>query len=83
LKSEIPNLFLALGTIINQKPFLSIIIDEELVKSKGFHAGNLVKEADKNINGGGGGQAFYATAGGSDLNGLLAALQYVNEKITD
>jgi alanyl-tRNA synthetase len=83
LKSEIPNLFLALGTIINQKPFLSIIIDEELVKSKGFHAGNLVKEAAKNINGGGGGQAFYATAGGSDLNGLLAALQYVNEKITD
>jgi alanyl-tRNA synthetase len=83
LKSEIPNLFLALGTIINQKPFLSIIIDEEFVKSKGFHAGNLVKEAAKNINGGGGGQAFYATAGGSDLNGLLAALQYVNEKITD
>ncbi len=82
LKSEIPNLFLALGTVINQKPFLSIIIDEELVKANGFHAGNLVKEAAKNIKGGGGGQPFYATAGGSDLSGLSFALQYIKEKIT-
>jgi alanyl-tRNA synthetase len=82
LKAEIPNLFLALGTIINEKPFLSIIIDEELVKSKGFHAGNLVKEAAKNIKGGGGGQAFYATAGGSDSDGLLPALHKVHEKLT-
>ncbi len=82
LKSEIPNLFLALGTVINHKPFLSIIIDEDLVKANGFHAGNLVKEAAKNIKGGGGGQPFYATAGGSDLEGLSIALQSINEKIT-
>ncbi|MFY8021473.1 MAG: alanine--tRNA ligase [Bacteroidia bacterium] len=81
LKAEVPNLVLVLATQINQKPFLSIMIDEELVKSNGFHAGNLVKEAAKQIKGGGGGQAFYATAGGSDSNGLDSALNSVNEKL--
>lgn len=80
LKSEIPNLFLVLGTIINQKPFLSVMIDEELVKTKGFHAGNLVKEAAKHIKGGGGGQPFYATAGGSDVSGLESSLSSITAK---
>ncbi len=74
LKNEIPNLVCVLGTVIDNKPLLSIIIDEELVKSKGFHAGNMIKELAKEIRGGGGGQAFYATAGGSDASGLDAAL---------
>jgi len=74
LKNEIPNLVCVLGAVIDGKPLLSIIIDEALVKSKGLHAGNMIKELAKEIKGGGGGQPFYATAGGSDVNGLDAAL---------
>lgn len=75
LKNEIPNLFCVFGTVLGEKPFLSVIIDEALVKEKGWNAGNSVKELAKEIKGGGGGQAFYATAGGTDIGGLDAALQ--------
>ena len=54
----------------NNKPFISIMIDEQLVDSKGWNAGKIVRELAKEIKGGGGGQAFFATAGGSDLSGL-------------
>ncbi|MBI1222430.1 MAG: alanine--tRNA ligase [Bacteroidetes bacterium] len=75
LKNEIPMLVCVLGAVVNEKPLLSVIIDEELVKSKGLHAGNIVKEMAKEVHGGGGGQAFYATAGGSDASGLDRALE--------
>jgi alanyl-tRNA synthetase len=82
LKAEIPKLILVLISVINEKPFLSIMVDEELVKSKNLNAGALVKEAAKHIKGGGGGQAFYATAGGSDLSGIPMLLNSIEEKIT-
>ncbi len=75
LKNEIPNLFCVLGVVINQKPLLSIIITEELVKKNNLHAGNIIKEAAKLMQGGGGGQPFYATAGGNNAEGLQAAIQ--------
>ncbi|TNE81495.1 MAG: alanine--tRNA ligase [Bacteroidetes bacterium] len=74
LKNEIPNLVAVFGAILNDKPMLSVILDESLVEAKGFHAGNTVKELAKEIKGGGGGQPFYATAGGNDASGLDAAL---------
>ncbi|GAA4444111.1 alanine--tRNA ligase [Ravibacter arvi] len=74
LKDEVPNLIAVLGTIIAGKPFLSVYIAEELVKEANLHAGNLVKELAKEIKGGGGGQPFFATAGGSDPEGLDRAL---------
>ncbi len=74
LKNEIPNLFCVFGTVLGDKPFLSVIIDEDLVKEKGWNAGSSVKELAKEIKGGGGGQAFYATAGGTDISGLETAL---------
>ncbi len=49
LKNEVPNLVCVLGTVISDKPLLSVIIDEELVKSKGLHAGNMIKELQKLI----------------------------------
>ena len=75
LKNEVENLFCVLGCDLNGKPMLSVIISDNLVKEKGLHAGNIIKELAKHIQGGGGGQPFYATAGGNKLEGLSAALE--------
>jgi alanyl-tRNA synthetase len=74
LKGEIDNLFLIIGAEIKGKPQLSVMISENLVKEKNLHAGNIVKELAKEIQGGGGGQPFYAVAGGTNPKGLKAAL---------
>jgi alanyl-tRNA synthetase len=70
LKKASPNTVFILGTIIEEKPLLSVIMDESL----GLDARQLIQSAAKAINGGGGGQAFYATAGGKNPNGLTEAL---------
>jgi len=75
LTKEVENSYIVFGAIINDKPLLSVIIGEELVKSKNIHAGNIVKEAAKAIQGGGGGQPFYATAGGTHVAGLKEAVE--------
>lgn len=74
LKDIVPNLFLVLAANINGKPSITVMIDEVLVKEKGLHAGNIVKELAKEVKGGGGGQPFFATAGGSDVSGIDNAL---------
>jgi alanyl-tRNA synthetase len=79
LKNEFDNLFFAAAVVTNDKPLISIIIAEELVKSKKLHAGNIIKEISKAIKGGGGGQPFYATAGGTDINGIDIALRQAEE----
>jgi len=75
LKGEIDNLFLALGSVIGGKPSISVMIAENLVAEKGLNAGTIVRESAKEMQGGGGGQAFYATAGGKDISGLAAAVE--------
>jgi alanyl-tRNA synthetase len=75
LKNEVDNLFLVLGANVNGKPNLTVMISENLVKDKNLHAGNIIKQVSKEINGGGGGQPFYATAGGTKLEGLTTAIQ--------
>jgi alanyl-tRNA synthetase len=70
LMKEYNNLFLVLATETENKPAITVVISEQLAKQKNLHAGNIVKELAKEIKGGGGGQAFYATAGGTDSNGL-------------
>jgi alanyl-tRNA synthetase len=74
LKAKLDNLALVLGADINGKPQLAVMFPDELVKTKNLHAGNVVKELAKEIRGGGGGQPFFATAGGSDASGLDKAL---------
>ncbi len=81
LKQETENLFCVLGTVIDGKPLLSVMISENLVKEKNLHAGNIVKELAKEIQGGGGGQPFYATAGGTKSEGLKAALEKAGKLI--
>ena len=75
LKGEVENLFLVLGSAIGGKPSISVMIADNLVAQKGLNAGAVVREAAKEMQGGGGGQAFYATAGGKDLLGLSAAVE--------
>ncbi|MHA7112140.1 alanine--tRNA ligase [Sunxiuqinia elliptica] len=75
LKAEIENLFLVIGADIDGKPMLTVMISDNVVADKDLHAGKIVREAGKEIKGGGGGQPFYATAGGKDVNGLQAAIE--------
>ncbi len=75
LKDIVQDLFLVLATEADGKPGLTVMISENLVDNKGLHAGNIVRELAKEIKGGGGGQPFYATAGGKDASGLDAALK--------
>ncbi|SDP24860.1 alanyl-tRNA synthetase [Mucilaginibacter sp. OK268] len=74
LKDIVTDLFLVLAADFDGKPSLTVMIAENLVKEKGLNAGNIVRELAKEIKGGGGGQPFFATAGGSDASGLDAAL---------
>jgi len=74
LEKEIGNAAILLGLVSNDKPQLMVMISKNLVDEKGLHAGNFVKEIAKEINGGGGGQAFFATAGGSKAEGITSAL---------
>jgi len=74
LKKEVDNLVLFMGANIKGKANLSLMISENLVDKKSLNAGNIIREAAKEIQGGGGGQAFYATAGGKDPGKLQAAL---------
>ena len=74
LKGEIENLFLVLVRPF-RKTIDFVMIAENLVAEKGLNAGAVVREAAKEMQGGGGGQAFYATAGGKDLSGLSLPLK--------
>jgi alanyl-tRNA synthetase len=81
LRNEIENLYCVLGAEIGGKPLLSVIISDSLVTEKNLHAGQIIKEAAKNIQGGGGGQPFYATAGGNLLDGLDRAIAEASSKV--
>ncbi|WP_461137450.1 alanine--tRNA ligase [Spirosoma pomorum] len=74
LKAKVDNLALVLGADISGKPQLAVMLPDSLIQDRKLNAGQVVKELAKNIKGGGGGQPFFATAGGSDSSGLDAAL---------
>jgi alanyl-tRNA synthetase len=63
-----------LGAEVQGKPNLTIMISDNIVAEKGVNAGQIVREAGREIKGGGGGQPFYATAGGKDVEGLQNAI---------
>ena len=75
LKNEVENLFLVLGSTSDGKAMLTIMVDEKLIESHKLNASNIVREAAKEIQGGGGGQPFYATAGGKNPSGLDTAIK--------
>ncbi|MEM7484472.1 MAG: alanine--tRNA ligase [Bacteroidota bacterium] len=78
---QFANLFLLLAAENDGKALLSCYISKELVTNRKMHAGNIVRELGKYIQGGGGGQPFFATAGGKNPAGIEDALKSVKEMI--
>lgn len=81
LKGEIDKLVFVAGGVSNDKPHLTILFSDSLVKEFGLNAGQLVREVAQEIKGGGGGQPFFATAGGSDAEGVERAIEKANKII--
>ena len=73
------NLLAVIGSTGDNKPTLSVMLSDNLVKENNLNAGSIVREAAKLIQGGGGGQPHFATAGGKNIDGLHAAVDKVLE----
>ena len=80
LRAKVTDIIMVLGNIANDKPTLTIMLGDEIV-AKGVDAGAVVREAAKVMNGGGGGQKFFATAGGKNPDALQAAIDKAVEII--
>jgi len=74
LREKTERMFLVLGYTAEGKAGLAVMISDDLVAGHGLHAGNIVRELAREIDGGGGGQPFFATAGGKNPSGLDQAL---------
>jgi alanyl-tRNA synthetase len=81
MRNEIPDLFMLLGTVIEDKAHLALMISDNLVKVKGWNAGQMIRKIAAEIQGGGGGQPFFATAGGKNTEGLGKALEEARKMI--
>ena len=79
IKSEIENSVVLLIVLNNGKVNLNLAVSDALVKNKGLHAGNMIREIAKEVGGGGGGQPFFASAGGSDPSGVEKAINKLKE----
>ncbi len=79
LRKELSPLFMVLATAENNKATVSVALSDELVTDGSFNSGNIVKELASYIQGGGGGQPFFATAGGKNPNGISQALKRAEE----
>lgn len=81
LKGELNNFVGVIGNIDGDKCGLHIILSDSLVKEKAFNASKWIKEISHHIQGGGGGQAFYASAGGKNAAGIPQAIKDLESKI--
>ena len=81
IEQELEDAVIVFGAEVKGKPQLLVHISKNLVESKGLNAGNIVRELAKEIQGGGGGQPFFATAGGKNVAGLDAAIAKAEEMI--
>ena len=82
LRQAVPNLVAILGADIDGKPQLAVMLADEIVQAGKLNATTLVRELAKDIQGGGGGQPFFATAGGKNVAGLAAAIARAEAVVT-
>ncbi|MDI1235797.1 MAG: alanine--tRNA ligase [bacterium] len=75
LRNEYENIFGVISSVINDKPFITIFCTDQLVKSHGINCGQIIRDLAKHIEGGGGGQPFFASAGGKNIAGLGQVLK--------
>ena len=80
LRGKVSDIIMVLGNVTDGKPMLAVMLGDDIV-AKGVDAGAVVREAAKVMNGGGGGQKFYATAGGKNPDALQAAIEKAVEII--
>lgn len=83
LRQKFERLFLVLAADVEGKPQIAVMFSEALVQEKSLNAGNVVREFAKEIKGGGGGQAFFATAGGKELKGLPQVVEKAKQLAKD
>jgi alanyl-tRNA synthetase len=83
LRNQFDDLLLILAADVASKPQVTVMIGEKLAQTNKYHAGNMVKELAREIDGGGGGQSFFATAGGKNLDGLNAVLEKARKLIAN
>ncbi len=81
-KKEFDDVFVILGSEINGKASLTLMISGSLVDKKGMDAGKIIREIAKEINGGGGGQTYFAIAGGSNPGGIDKAFAKAREIVS-
>ena len=82
LKGQYPQNIVFIGaTDAENKPLLTLMLSDDLVKDHQLNASQIIRDAAKHIQGGGGGQPHFATAGGKNLDGLTKALDEILEKI--
>jgi alanyl-tRNA synthetase len=83
LSQEFENLVLVLGGINKGKALLTVAVDKNVVANYGLNAGNIIKAVSKEIQGGGGGQPVFATAGGKNPDGLEKAIALAKQLVED
>ena len=81
MKQKVENLFLILGSSHGGKASLAVMISENLLNEYKFHAGNIIREFAKEVQGGGGGQPYFATAGGKNTDGIGKAIEKAREYV--
>ncbi len=82
LRAKVSDIIMVLGSVTDSKPMLAVMLGDDIV-AKGVDAGAVVREAAKVMNGGGGGQKFFATAGGKNPDALQAAIDKAVEIILE
>ena len=79
IKNQINNLILVLAADISNKPFIIVMIDDKVNKLINIDAREIILKLAKHINGSGGGQSFFSTAGGKNLSGLKNVIKDANQ----
>jgi alanyl-tRNA synthetase len=81
MKGEIPRLALIIGSEISGKAHLAVMLPDELIQGASLKANEVIREISSDIGGGGGGQPFFATAGGKDPSGLATAINRARDMV--